>query len=279
MRVFISWSGPQSLAVARALHNWLPTIIQSVKPWVSSENIESGARWNSKINKELSQVRFGIVCLTKENQGAPWLVFEAGALAKTLDDTYVVPYLIDMEVSDVEGGPLTQFQAEKHSEEGTLKLVRSMNKALGDDGLESRVLEEMFTRGWSYLKTELDSIPKSEATVREERTPEKISREVLEVVRGLSRRLDSLPTREELARIDLARRLSGGETPFDRRRWEATEELRREEMMSDAWSDMQAEEAARLDEAEAARDMAMDQAEEAQRDAEFEADFADDRDR
>jgi hypothetical protein len=97
MKVFISWSGPRSRHVARALHDWLPDIVQYVEPWMSHEDIQAGARWSPEINDQLSQTKFGIICLTPENQHKPWLAFEAGALAKTVDDAYVVPYLIDMD--------------------------------------------------------------------------------------------------------------------------------------------------------------------------------------
>jgi hypothetical protein len=49
---------------------------------MSDEDIDSGARWNDSIAKSLDDTHFGIVCATRENQHAPWLIFEAGALAK-----------------------------------------------------------------------------------------------------------------------------------------------------------------------------------------------------
>ena len=85
MRVFISWSGNKSHKVALVFRDWLPSVIQSIEPYVSSEDIDKGARWSTDIAKELENSTFGILCVTKDNLEAPWLSFEAGALSKTMD--------------------------------------------------------------------------------------------------------------------------------------------------------------------------------------------------
>jgi hypothetical protein len=61
MKVFISWSGPTSKAVARVLYEWLPIVLQSIKPFMSSEEIEKGARWASTIANELEDTSFGLI--------------------------------------------------------------------------------------------------------------------------------------------------------------------------------------------------------------------------
>ena len=89
MKVFISWSGNISWKVAVIFRNWLPSVIQSLEPYVSSEDTDKGARWSTDIAKELEDSTFGILCVTKENLEAPWLSFEAGALSKTMEKSFL----------------------------------------------------------------------------------------------------------------------------------------------------------------------------------------------
>ena len=61
MKVFISWSGECSKKVALLFRDWLPTVIQAIDPFVSSEDIEKGARWNTDIAQELKESSFGLI--------------------------------------------------------------------------------------------------------------------------------------------------------------------------------------------------------------------------
>ena len=82
MKIFLSWSGPQSRAIAEALNDWLRRVIQAVKPFYSPD-IEKGAKWSNEIDAALEGTSFGIICLTPDNLNSPWIHFEAGALSKT----------------------------------------------------------------------------------------------------------------------------------------------------------------------------------------------------
>jgi hypothetical protein len=96
--------------VALALKEWLPDVLQNVSVWISEHDIDAGSRWSHKLAQALEESRIGIICLTPENQGSRWLQFEAGALSKSLEgESRLIPYLIDMSVSDVEP-PLAQFK-------------------------------------------------------------------------------------------------------------------------------------------------------------------------
>lgn len=158
MKLFISWSGAKSSIVAAFLHGWIPQIMNAVEPWMSETDLRAGVRWNKELDDHLSKTQFGIICLTKANLNMPWILFEAGALAKTMTataDTKVCPYLIDLESSRVPQGPLTQFHAKRADEKGTWELVSSINAALGDSARPNDQLRKTFVKWWPELEAAL----------------------------------------------------------------------------------------------------------------------------
>lgn len=126
MKVFISWSGDVSHKIACALRDWLPTVIQSIDTWVSSEDIHKGSRWSAQLAKELDETSFGIICVVPNNVTEPWLNFEAGALSKSVKDACVIPFLVGLQPSELTDGPLAQFQAVIYEKEEVKKLVHSI---------------------------------------------------------------------------------------------------------------------------------------------------------
>jgi hypothetical protein len=44
VEIFLSWSGSKSKAVAEALRIWLPKVNPAFKPWLSTADIDKGAR-------------------------------------------------------------------------------------------------------------------------------------------------------------------------------------------------------------------------------------------
>lgn len=79
MKVFISWSGDQSHAVAKAFYHFIGDCLQNVTPFLSSHNIDAGRNWPEVLRNELKTTGFGVLCLTPDNLTKPWLLFEAGA--------------------------------------------------------------------------------------------------------------------------------------------------------------------------------------------------------
>jgi len=162
MKVFISWSGERSHKLAILLYNWLPSVIQAVEPYVSSENLQKGTRWPIDLARELEQTAFGILCIVPDNTGAPWLNFEAGALSKIVKDARVVPLLFDLEPSALVGHPLGQFQAAKFEKGEVLKTLKSMNELLAHRALDSERLKTVFEQWWPKLAQDVAAVPRDE---------------------------------------------------------------------------------------------------------------------
>jgi hypothetical protein len=189
MRVFISWSGSQSKAIASALREWLPNVIQFLDPFMSSEDIEKGARWSSNIATQLENARAGIICLTPENLDAPWIHFEAGALSKTLENTFVCPYLFNVNPTELRG-PLVQFQAAVSNREDTGMLIHTINKALGELSLPENRVAAAFKQWWPQLEEKIKLINSSSpdpSLFASRRTDRDLLEEMLELIRGLER--------------------------------------------------------------------------------------------
>lgn len=126
MKIFISWSGERSKALAVALKDWIPLILQYAQPWVSEKDISAGDRWAQAVSGELETSNFGILCITPENLSSEWILFEAGALSKSMLDAKVIPLLFGLELSDL-SGPLSQFQALKIDQKGIMDVITAIN--------------------------------------------------------------------------------------------------------------------------------------------------------
>lgn len=183
--VFIGWSGGVSHQVASALHKWLPRFHQFVKPWISSQDVRKGSRWQTEIAQQLvaKELAVGIVCLTPENVDEPWILFESGALSTTLGD--VCTYLIGMRPADLKP-PLGDFQATLAEKDDTLKLILDVNRAIRGPVADA-ILSANFKVLWAEFAAEIAAIPEPVAKTPERSQPE-ILDEILDTVRELRRR-------------------------------------------------------------------------------------------
>jgi hypothetical protein len=190
--VFISWSGQRSKAVAEALHRWLPKIIQATETWMSESDIDKGTRWGSEIIRYLEEAHFGLICLTPENLDAPWILFEAGAISKSLEKARVCTYLLDVSHADIEW-PLAQFQHTRAEREDTRKLVHTVNRAMSDALRESQ-LDELFEVLWPELEQCLREIPDTQEKPGPQRSERELLTEMLELLRNHTRAHGAIST-------------------------------------------------------------------------------------
>jgi hypothetical protein len=193
MKVFMSWSGRRSHEVAKMFHQWIKCVIQATEPWLSSDAIESGSVWFSTINEELRDTSTGIICLTQENKNKPWILFEAGALAKGLSDSRVCTFLIDLQPHDLQD-PLAQFNATLPNKTAIKKLVANINARVEPKPLSASIFEQVFETYWPQFEREFNTIlaatmPEVEP---EPRPKEDILNEILNATRSLTRRINNL---------------------------------------------------------------------------------------
>lgn len=208
LRVFLSWSMQRSESVAQAFRDWLPSVLQNVRPYYTPDDIGKGSRWASEIRGELESSDFGIIFLTPENLTSPWILFEAGALSE-LEKSKVAPLLLGVEPTDV-SGPLAQLQLTKFNKDECFKLIKALNRALESRALEPSVLTNVFDKWWPDLDEKVKlamqiHVPTHGTAKRPER---ELLEEVLERVRAIQMRPSRgiAPHRKPISRAELAER-------------------------------------------------------------------------
>lgn len=189
MKVFMSWSGEHSKAVAELIHEWIGCVLQAVEPWMSTEGLDHGGIWFTDIIKELGDTSTGIICLTQENKAAPWILFEAGLLLKGLTKNKVCVFLVDLKTTDV-GQPLSNFNHTPPNKEGVQKLIATLNKDLPKP-LDAAHLNKMFEKFWPDFESKLAEILQrtphtAKVEAREERA---LLEEILQNTRNLEKQM------------------------------------------------------------------------------------------
>ncbi|GAA5229898.1 toll/interleukin-1 receptor domain-containing protein [Arthrobacter cryoconiti] len=155
MKIFISWSGVTSRAVAEALSGWLPKVIQGVEPFVSAKDIDKGANWTVELSRELESAQYGIICLAPDNLLSPWLNYETGAITKSVDSR-VAPVLFNVSKDEVRP-PMAQLQLTSIDVEEFELLMMSVNKAAGSRLRDDQVKEAVAV-WWPSLETAIRGI-------------------------------------------------------------------------------------------------------------------------
>ncbi|WP_284037449.1 TIR domain-containing protein [Neobacillus sp. 114] len=209
MKVFISWSGTQSKAVGDLLEEWLQCVIQAIDPWISTRYIDRGALWFTEITSQLNDTSVGIICLTKENLNKPWILFEAGALAKGLNSSRVCTLLIDLEPSDIQD-PLAQFNHTMPDKTGMYNLVMTLNSSLGENALKEKVITQVFETYWPVFEKKFNEIlamgpVEEKVAVRSEND---LLKELLAMTRSMDKRVREIEYNNLKFRDDSPRKIA-----------------------------------------------------------------------
>jgi hypothetical protein len=159
MQVFISWSGELSESIASAIHEWLPNVMQNVRPYFTAKDIDKGARWFNDISRELGQSKIGIICVTPDSLDSSWIMFEAGAISMAVSERKICPILFGMTKEQLRG-PLSQFQAIEFEKNECYELIRTINGEFGEDALSERTLENAFEKWWPDFNKKIGALLK-----------------------------------------------------------------------------------------------------------------------
>lgn len=157
MKVFISWSGEESHAFAGIIHDWLPTVLHFVDPWMSSKDIAKGKRWDPEIGDILRKASYCIVCVTPSVAREPWVNFEAGAVSKIVEQSYVSPLLLGVSIEDLGGLPLSMFQCTQFNKDEVAELLRSINSE-AKSPISARRLKTSLDYSWARLREKVEDI-------------------------------------------------------------------------------------------------------------------------
>jgi TIR domain len=157
LNIFVSWSGEKAQRVAVALKAFLQDVNQRIIAWFSDTDMSAGERWGIELATRLETTDFGIICVTQESLHSQWVLFEAGALSRSVKGGRVCPYLIDVSWRQLEG-PLAQFHAKEATKERTWEMLQSINLAMGDEALPEGRLEKYFGNYWPTLEGELAAV-------------------------------------------------------------------------------------------------------------------------
>jgi hypothetical protein len=104
------------------------------------------------------------------NEHEAWINFEAGALAKSVLEGRLAPFLVGLRPDELKG-PLAGFQATVYEEEDVFLLVRSINTLGGTRALPEPALRRHFQERWPALQECL--MPAVEAANRPTPEPER----------------------------------------------------------------------------------------------------------
>jgi TIR domain len=171
MTIFISWSGSESRNIAIALKAALETMFHGCQAWVSSEDIHKGSEWFTEVIRALDDARFAIVCVTRQNLSAPWLMFEAGVIASRLASrdqppspmgapprhpVPLVPLLCGCAPEDLPDA-LKKFQHAQCEKDELRRLFMEINGQLGATAIAADLFAPLFAGVWPPLDLAIQS--------------------------------------------------------------------------------------------------------------------------
>ena len=155
MNIFLSWSGKRSHLAAKTFEEWLPVLFNGGLNIYLSSSMNKGVPWAVALDEALEKADFAILCVTRENRAAPWLMYEAGVLSQTAGVKNVAPFLLNMGASELQS-PVTRSQLTVFEREDLERLFLTINQFLtGSYHVPTEVLKTRFHMSYELFETRL----------------------------------------------------------------------------------------------------------------------------
>jgi hypothetical protein len=184
VNVFVSWSGRVTRKIASEFSDFLKLVVQRADPWFSDKT-PAGAEWSRAISEKLGDSKIGILLVTQDNKENPWLMFEAGAIAKGVPENRVCVLLVDLKNEDIKP-PLSLFQTNPLDKEGVFRVLQTVNDALPEGRFSDDLLKRAMNAQWSDFDAKVKKILADEAPIERNKPRDQRDMivEILETVRG-----------------------------------------------------------------------------------------------
>ncbi|MFN8109585.1 MAG: TIR domain-containing protein [Thermoleophilia bacterium] len=155
MSVFLSWSGPRGRQLASATSQLLRATVPQARPWMSTD-IRRGSPWAIELLASLRDAKVGVLCLTSDSVGSPWIQFEAGAILGVSRSVSAIASLaFDVPADRFRTGALSRYSTFACEAEPVRELLDLVARTEGADSLRG----EAFDQAWHAFRIQIGQIP------------------------------------------------------------------------------------------------------------------------
>ena len=163
MQIYFSWSGETSYRIALSLRELINTIFPRLDLWVPPDDIQDGKRWSSKLTRYLDETSIGVVCVDPTNYLSRWLHFEAGAIAKSIENENIRLVYFGLTAEDIQG-PLAKFDGFNIKKDEILTFLEVIRSNMDHFTISYMELRANFDLHWTSFESKLakldvESIP------------------------------------------------------------------------------------------------------------------------
>jgi hypothetical protein len=150
--LFVCWSGDRSKKIAREFVTLTSAVNSNFHPTLSID-LPKGLSWHASLTQFLTRAWAGAICLVPENTRAPWLQYEAGAIAGRLSTSARACTLLFGVKEEHVPSPLSEFQSTHFSLEDFRRLFVQLNGEL-DEGLrmDPATIRRNLENAWSTFE-------------------------------------------------------------------------------------------------------------------------------